>query len=479
MPPFPVRTFRPLVVAALALGSVVAAGLPAQAYGPPPSAGSAACTPAAQTAPAGTSLRNLSCIFTYTDSLGHPSVGQPFSASATGAKTVGAPPLVTDKAGQALVTFAYLSKCDRSGDIHEAVVTGHAQTTAAQATAAGTCTDGVSTGKVQPVTPTPASNQAGATEASAPNCTFSQALSTGINGREDLCTFHTESSSLHGISYVLAHGLGNRSASIVHFDSAPDNDGNFTATVDYFGGDAYTVTAGLRNTDGTLGTTATMAGSGAGTADESRSSATARAANVRGLLRFAVLAGSALTDNSDTRYSGDVGVDTAAAMTTVDDTKISNGTRQEFNDLTHQANLDGKRAYDAIAALPADYVFAGDQIGQTMFPGVHYTGGAFANTGTLTLDGQGDPNSIFIIKVDAAMNTAAGSHLRMINGAKASNVTYWVNGAFGSGAKSDFAGSVLAFGAISIGAGTSFQGNLYTMVAMTLASGTMRAPFAP
>ena len=57
-------------------------------------------------------------------------------------------------------------------------------------------------------------------------------------------------------------------------------------------------------------------------------------------------------------------------------------------------------------------------------------------------------------------------------------MTYWVNGAFGSGANSDFAGSVLAYGAITIGAGTSFQGNLYSMVAITMCSNSMRAPFA-
>ena len=499
------RTVRPLAVTLLALGAVLAAGLPAQAYGPPPSVGTAACTPAAQSANAGSAPQELTCTFTYTDGerdssgQGKPSVGQPFRVTSTGVSPVGTPPAVTDANGQAVVKFAYLT-CGAAGGTQHADVNGYAQTTLAQGAAEATCQPGLTpnsatanpspgadtppddqatTANPSPSTKALPENQAGATERVAPNCVFSRTLPTGINGREDVCTFHTSGHNVNGISYALAHGLGNSSAILVRWDSAPDLKGYFTATVDYYGGDDYTMTAGLRNLNGTLGLTATEQGSTSGNVETVRRAADARAANVRSLVRYSVLSATAVTDDGTSTFSGDVGVDTAAAMTTVTRANIATGYEARIaNDKTRQAHLDGQRAYDAIAALPAVGAFSGDLNGRTFTPGVYYTGDAFTLSGTLILDGQGDPNAVFIFKVDAALNTAAGSHLKLINGASASNVTYWVNGAAGTGADSSFEGSILSFGAITIGNGTAFHGNVYSMAAITLCNNKMRAPFA-
>src|ERR1039458_105293 len=46
-------------------------------------------------------------------------------------------------------------------------------------------------------------------------------------------------------------------------------------------------------------------------------------------------------------------------------------------------------------------------------------------------------STVFVIQVDAALNTAAGSTVHLINGAQASNVFWQVNGAAGTGATSD------------------------------------------
>ena len=131
-------------------------------------------------------------------------------------------------------------------------------------------------------------------------------------------------------------------------------------------------------------------------------------------------------------------------------------------------------AYNDAAARTPTSQFAGDQNGQTFTPGVYHTAAAFALTGTLTLDGQGDPNALFIFQVDAALNTAASSHVVLINGAQASHVYWQVNGAAGTGASATFAGTIMAAGAITLGAGTQLIGRALAYGTITLADNTIR-----
>ena len=49
-----------------------------------------------------------------------------------------------------------------------------------------------------------------------------------------------------------------------------------------------------------------------------------------------------------------------------------------------------------------------------------------ADNGTLTLDGQGNPNSVFIIVIGSALTTASNSKVVFINGAQAGNVYFVV-----------------------------------------------------
>ena len=99
-----------------------------------------------------------------------------------------------------------------------------------------------------------------------------------------------------------------------------------------------------------------------------------------------------------------------------------------------------------------------------------------ALTGTLTLDGQGDPNAVFIFQVDAALNTAAASHVTLINGATAGNVYWQALGAAGTGADSTFAGTVMSAGAITLGARSELIGRALSMTQVTLASNTIGSP---
>jgi hypothetical protein len=185
--------------------------------------------------------------------------------------------------------------------------------------------------------------------------------------------------------------------------------------------------------------------------------------------------GTAATNGGATTISGDLG-----AYSTVTVTGFPDGTVQGITDADDArasgADTDFAAAYaDALSRTP-DTEFAGDLIGLTFTPGVHHTGAALALSagGVLTLDGQGNPNAVFIFQINGALNTAAGSSVQLINGAQAANVFWQVNGAAGTGASSSFSGTILAAGAITLGAGSTLIGRALSSGAITLATNTIR-----
>jgi hypothetical protein len=185
--------------------------------------------------------------------------------------------------------------------------------------------------------------------------------------------------------------------------------------------------------------------------------------------------GAAATNTGVSTISGDLG-----AYPTVSATGFPLGTVQGIThtgDASAAAALaDIQAAYvNAAARTPGD-TFAGDLAGMTFLPGVHFSGGALALSagGVLTLDAGGDPTAVFIFQIDAALNTAAGSTINLINGAQASNIFWQVNGAAGTGADSSFSGTILAGGAITIGARSELIGRALSLGAITLASNTIR-----
>jgi hypothetical protein len=97
--------------------------------------------------------------------------------------------------------------------------------------------------------------------------------------------------------------------------------------------------------------------------------------------------------------------------------------------------------------------------GQTLVSGV-YTGGALALTGTLTLDGQGDPNAVFIFQAASSLTTASGSRVSLTGGLTACNVYWKVGSSATLGTGSTFVGTILALTSITATTGAVIQGRL-------------------
>ncbi|MEP6792772.1 MAG: ice-binding family protein, partial [Saprospiraceae bacterium] len=116
-----------------------------------------------------------------------------------------------------------------------------------------------------------------------------------------------------------------------------------------------------------------------------------------------------------------------------------------------QAAIDVASAYMFLDGLTCGTVLGVTLgSGQMLTPDIYCIGAAATLNGVLTLDGQSDPNSIFIFQIDGALATGTLANVVLINGASICNVYWQINGAFTLGDGSVFRGNVLTNGAIHL-----------------------------
>jgi hypothetical protein len=192
---------------------------------------------------------------------------------------------------------------------------------------------------------------------------------------------------------------------------------------------------------------------------------------------YSVLGGTGVTSTGNTVLNGDLGVSPSSSIVGFPP-GVVNGATHAGDSQAAQAQSDFGLAYTDAAGRTPTATFAGDQNGKTFDAGTYQTSAAFALTGSMTLDGQGNANAVFIFQIGAALNTAANSSMSLINGAQASNVFWQVNGAVTTGAPSSFDGTILANGAITVGAGASVNGRALANGTITLADNAVTTSFA-
>lgn len=181
---------------------------------------------------------------------------------------------------------------------------------------------------------------------------------------------------------------------------------------------------------------------------------------------FAVLGQSTIVNVGVTQLSGsagkDVGLSTLGAFASLPGTLLGIGTYSEANDVVVAAQASLLAAHTAAATAAPGQPVGAELGGLTLGAGIHENAAAFGLTGSLILDGGGNPASVFIIRTPAALVTAANAQVILVNGAQACNV-YWVVGAAVTlGATNSFSGKILATSGITLGAGSTIHGQLLT-----------------
>ena len=127
------------------------------------------------------------------------------------------------------------------------------------------------------------------------------------------------------------------------------------------------------------------------------------------------------------------------------------------------------------ALLPSARNLTGQDLGGlTLTPGVYKFDSAAQLTGTLNLDGLGDPNAIFVFQIGYTLTTASGSAVNVIGGEN--NRVFWEVGSSATlGTGTTFAGSILALASVTMNTGASIPcGRAVSLMdAVTLNSNTI------
>ncbi len=173
---------------------------------------------------------------------------------------------------------------------------------------------------------------------------------------------------------------------------------------------------------------------------------------------FSVLGGTTVTNSGDSVLSGSVGVSPGTAITGFPPgiaATIQAGTPEAA-----AAQAASTAAYLDALNRPLNETVTGDLTGLTLVGGV-YAGPAKSPLflpGTLTLDGEGNPNSVFIFQTDSTLITGPGSTVSLINGAQACNVFWQVGSSATLDTGSTFVGNILALTSITVADSVTVQG---------------------
>jgi hypothetical protein len=211
---------------------------------------------------------------------------------------------------------------------------------------------------------------------------------------------------------------------------------------------------------------------------------------------YAVLGSSTVTSdntNGPTRVNGNLGLFPGTSVTGFDGPPTS-GVVTGFKDITNANAHNGQNiltiAINA-AKSPAPQTIASELGGRTLFAGAYNSAdGTFLisspsgfNTGVLTLDGQGNPNAVWIFQMASSLTTNPLSTVVMTNMGNPCNV-FWQVGSSATLNGPTFEGNILATTSISLSnpgpTGVTLTGRLLASTgAVTLISDTINGCTCP
>jgi Ice-binding-like len=178
---------------------------------------------------------------------------------------------------------------------------------------------------------------------------------------------------------------------------------------------------------------------------------------------FVVLAGAGVTNTGPSVINGDLGTSPTPAVTGFGGAPNGtvNGATHQADALAAQAQADLTTAYNDAAGQGPVNTLATELGGQTLTPGIYNSeSGTFGITGTLTLNGQGNPDAVFIFKTATTLISASASQVLMINGAQPCHLFWQVGSSATLGTNSAFAGNILALESIELNSGVTVLGRL-------------------
>jgi len=152
-----------------------------------------------------------------------------------------------------------------------------------------------------------------------------------------------------------------------------------------------------------------------------------------------------------------------------------NGVMNTSNGVSGQAAADLTIAYNHLnSTVPGFFPAPLLGNGQILNAGVYSISGAATLNLELTLDGQNDPNAVFIFQIQGPFSTSADSKVKLINGALACNVFWKVEGLVDMSSGTTMRGTIIANNAaINMNVGDTLEGRALSTTGAVNVSGVL------
>ncbi len=167
---------------------------------------------------------------------------------------------------------------------------------------------------------------------------------------------------------------------------------------------------------------------------------------------YSVLAGAGVTNVGNTTMHQNLGTSPTPSITGFPPGLVLAPGVEDIGGAAN-AQLDLTTAYDDAHLRPTlTATTPADLSGRTLVGGVYAATakGPLSLTGTLTLNAQGNPDTVWIFQTDSSLITGSGSVVSLINGAQECNVYWQVLSSATLGSGSTFVGNIFALTSISM-----------------------------
>jgi hypothetical protein len=176
----------------------------------------------------------------------------------------------------------------------------------------------------------------------------------------------------------------------------------------------------------------------------------------------------AVTNTGVSQITGDVGTDLGGPSTGFGNV---NGQMHDGDGVSATAAFDLNLAYINLGAQTPTTPHAILLGSETLTPAIYAIPAVASLSGVLTLDGLGDPNACFVFQLGAAFSSAPGSSIVLINGAKACNVFWRIDGATNLTTGTSFVGTIICNGAIVLASGNILEGRALSIAGAVTVTG--------